>query len=195
MKKHILIPAIIIAALGYQGISLTEQVADLQTEVQAVQEENAYLQECVVAYEEAASQNYYEVPLTDSVQRHIYAASHHYNIDPRLVLAVIDVESSFDAAAISSTNDYGLMQINKCNHEKLSQTLGVDNFLDPYQNIEAGTYMLSNYLHKHKDPHKALMAYNMGEGGAGKHWAKGKTTSSYSETVLSKYNEYIGTTY
>jgi len=36
-----------------------------------------------------------------------------FNIDRRLVRAIIKVESNWDNSAVSNTNDYGLMQINK----------------------------------------------------------------------------------
>jgi len=35
-----------------------------------------------------------------------------FNIDRRLVRAIIKVESKWDNSAVSNTNDYGLMQIN-----------------------------------------------------------------------------------
>lgn len=40
------------------------------------------------------------------------------------------------------------MQINQCNHEWLSSTLGVSNFLDPMENILCGIYIISGHLEK-----------------------------------------------
>ena len=36
-----------------------------------------------------------------------------------LGIAMAEIETHFDADAVSSTSDYGLMQINKCNHDWL----------------------------------------------------------------------------
>ena len=99
-----------------------------------------------------------------------------------LVLALIYHESGYNALLISSTNDYGLMQINKCNHKWLKETLGITDFLDPYQSIDAGVYMISGYFDKYDSAEQALVCYNMGEGSALK---KGITSSKYSRGVFS----------
>lgn len=81
-----------------------------------------------------------------------------------LMIALMWHESNFNINEISKTNDYGLCQINKCNHSWLKKTLDIDpDFLNPYTSIECGTYMLSTYLHKYPDIHTALVAYNKGE--------------------------------
>ncbi len=92
-------------------------------------------------------------------------------------------ESEFVPTIISKTNDYGLMQINKINHKWLSDKLEIIDFLDEEQNIHAGVFMLSLYLHKYGDIDKVLMAYNMGENGAKKSWAAGTYTTNYTRTT------------
>lgn len=103
-----------------------------------------------------------------------------------LVLAIMWHESNFDPAAISITDDYGIMQINQINHSSLSKALGVTNFLDAKQNIKAGVYLLSNLLHKYGTESAALMAYNLGESGAAALWKTGIYSTSYSNSVLEK---------
>ena len=67
-----------------------------------------------------------------------------YGVPYALVLAIAEVETHFDPDAVSPTHDYGLMQINQCNHEWL-QGLGMDP-LTHAGNIEAGLYLISDYL-------------------------------------------------
>ena len=97
-----------------------------------------------------------------------------------LFIAQMYHESGFQTDIVSGTNDYGLMQINKCNHDWLSKKLGKSNFLDPYTSIEAGVYILSDYLKKYDDVQTALVCYNMGESAI----QKGIYSTKYSRGVL-----------
>ena len=109
-----------------------------------------------------------------------------YNVEKYYTLFIAQMyhESTFRINLISGTNDYGLMQINKCNHKWLGELLGNNDFLDPYNNIEAGVYMLSSYLHKYNDVEKALVCYNRGESAV----KKGTYSTSYSKGVLEDMN-------
>lgn len=147
-------------------------------------------QEPVMLVEEPAEQEeegpeIYNIPLDDTLQRHTYNLCVDYEIEEYypLVLAVMWRESEFVPTLISKTNDYGLMQINKINHKWLSDKLGITDFLDEEQNIHAGVFMLSLYLHKYEDIDKALMAYNMGENGAKKRWDAGIYSTNYTRTT------------
>ena len=84
---------------------------------------------------------YFDVPLSEELQDYIREKCSEYEVPMELVIALIDKESSFRSDVVSTTNDYGFMQINQCNHEWLSSTLGVSNFLDPKENILCGIYM------------------------------------------------------
>ena len=97
-----------------------------------------------------------------------------------LFIAQMYHESGFQTDIVSGTNDYGLMQINKCNHDWLSKKLGKSNFLNPYTSIEAGVYILSDYLKKYDDVQTALVCYNMGESAI----QKGIYSTKYSRGVL-----------
>ena len=131
--------------------------------------------------------NNYESTLDVELQDYLYETCKKYGVEDHyeLLLAQMYNESSFNPNAISSTNDYGLMQINVCNHAWLSGELGVTNFLDPYQNIDCGVYMMSDFLHKYSEE-TALVAYNMGEGKV----RQGITSSGYSDKVLG-YKEML----
>lgn len=130
----------------------------------------------------------YNIPLSEEMQQYIYNKCAEYGIvdNYELVLAMIWNESNFNANAISSTDDYGLMQINKCNHKWLSKKLGINNFLDPKQNVDAGIYMLSGVLHKYGNVDLALMAYNRGEASAESLWKKGVRTNNYTRNTQVK---------
>lgn len=129
-------------------------------------------------------------PLDDATQQMILDKSEEYGVDFTLTMGLIHTESGFQSDVVSSTGDYGLMQINKINHEWLSEELGINDFLDPEQNVTAGLYILSTLSDKYDDPAQVLMAYNMGEAGARKLWNQGIYTSNYAEKVLQQKDVY-----
>lgn len=127
-----------------------------------------------------------DVAMDVELQEFIYCLSYGYNLDFPFIMGLIQQESGFQTEVVSSTNDYGLMQINSCNHEWLTEQLGVTDFQDPYQNARSGLYILRKLFEKHEDPAKVLMAYNMGETGAKRLWDKGVFETNYSKEVLEK---------
>lgn len=130
--------------------------------------------------------NGYKSYLDSSYQNHLYAMCIKYNVEKYYTLFIAQMyhESTFQTNIVSKTNDYGLMQINKCNHQWLGRKLGNYDFLDPYNNIEAGIYMMSDFLHKYNDVEKALVCYNRGESAV----KKGIYSTSYSKGVLEDMN-------
>lgn len=129
-------------------------------------------------------------PLDDKTQQMILDKSEEHGVDFTMTMGVIYTESRFKPDVISSGGDYGLMQINKINHEWLSEELGITNFLDPEQNVTAGLHILSTLSDKYDNPAQVLMAYNMGERGAKKLWDQGIYTSDYAEKVLQQQEIY-----
>lgn len=131
----------------------------------------------------------YDIPLTRELQEYTFTLCEESNLDYEMVLAMMDQESDYREKVISKTSDYGIMQINKVNHEWLEEELGIEDFLDAKQNILAGIRMLSELTEKYEDPHQALMAYNCGEAGAKRLWDKGETTSEYSRSIMARAEE------
>jgi hypothetical protein len=131
-----------------------------------------------------------EVGLDEELQEFIYCLSYGYNIDFPFVMGLIQTESTFNSEVVSSTNDYGLMQINTVNHEWLQEKLGITDFLDPYQNTRSGIYILRNLFEKYEDPAKVLMAYNLGETGARKLWNKGIYETDYTNKVFKNIEQF-----
>lgn len=134
---------------------------------------------------------YFDIPLSKELQDYIRNLCDEYGVPIELVIAIIDVESTFRADVVSKTNDYGLMQINKCNHEWLTDKLGITDFLDPYQNIKSGIHILSGHLEvTNGDIELALMRYNNGASGAKKLWNKGIYSTAYTQKVMTAYESY-----
>ncbi len=111
-----------------------------------------------------------------------------YDVPYALALAVAEVESHFDPDAKSSTNDYGLMQINAVNFDWL-RDLGMDP-LTPEGNIESGVYILAQNFQAYGDPELALMAYNNGPGGAKMLWDRGIYQTAYSQKVMAAFAKW-----
>ncbi|WCK56985.1 transglycosylase SLT domain-containing protein (plasmid) [Aneurinibacillus sp. Ricciae_BoGa-3] len=112
------------------------------------------------------------VPMPREQQAFLYDKVKARGLDLKDTLAVILHESGFNQNQISSTNDYGYFQINIVNHADLASELGTPNApLDPYVNIEWGTYMLSQLYQLYK--------------------SQGLTGQALKDAVWSSYNKGI----
>ncbi len=139
---------------------------------------------------EIAEIHYYDVPLSESLQRYLYELCADEQVPVSLILAMIEHESGFNQEIISSTDDYGLMQLNAVNLEWLEEDYRCDDMLNPYQNLFCGVKIISSYITKYEDYGKALMAYNMGEYGAKKAWENGIDSTDYSTHILGLWQYY-----
>lgn len=89
----------------------------------------------------------------------VHRESHISNLEPALVLALIEVESSFDRYAISRSGAQGLMQV--MSFWKLELGRPEDNLIETQTNLRYGTTILSYYLERAKgDTTEALARYN-----------------------------------
>lgn len=89
-----------------------------------------------------------------------------HGVSPELVKAVVTVESSFDARAVSSKGARGLMQL----MPSTAQQLGVDDAYDPRGNLDGGIRHLRDLLDRYDgDTRLALAAYNAGEEAVRRH--------------------------
>ena len=191
-----------VSSLRADVASMTQQYETLAAEHETLTAEHEKVKQKLAGYTEPVGDivpapPIYNVPLSADIQTYLYTKCVDYDITKyyETILAQIWKESNFNPKAISPTNDYGLMQINECMHATLRDKLGIVDFLEPYQSIDAGTYMMSNLIHTYGDIHKALMAYNFGPGGASAHWKKGTYTSSYSRDIVDKRDIIVSGNY
>jgi soluble lytic murein transglycosylase-like protein len=109
------------------------------------------------------------LPLTSRTQVHlapyptlhlIHELARKHNIEPRLVQAIIRVESNFNPRAVSRAGAQGLMQLMPTTVKRYH----VEDPFDPRANIEGGLRYLK-YLLRHfpGDIRRVLAAYNAGE--------------------------------
>lgn len=127
--------------------------------------------------------NGYPAHLDDNLQDWVYQMCNEYNIPgyEKLIMSKLYCESSYRTNLIhtntNGTKDYGIAQINSSNHARLRRELGINDFLDPYQSIRAGVYMMSECLADNGyNESSALAAYNTGRNGLG--------STKYSRRVL-----------
>jgi soluble lytic murein transglycosylase-like protein len=83
-----------------------------------------------------------------------------HEVDESLVLAMIEVESRYDAFAVSPRGAMGLMQL----MPRTAARFSVTNAFDPVQNMEGGVRYLKELLRRYGGQVRlALAAYNAGE--------------------------------
>ncbi|NND81981.1 MAG: transglycosylase SLT domain-containing protein [Gammaproteobacteria bacterium] len=88
----------------------------------------------------------------------VFAEAQRAGLDPQLVLAVIDVESTFNRHAKSSAGAQGLMQVMPFWKEVYGQQS--DDLFNPLVSLRYGCTILRHYIDRYKNQHRALAAYN-----------------------------------
>lgn len=109
---------------------------------------------------------------THRYERLIVRACRKYDVDPRLITAVIWTESRFKADAVGKAGELGLMQVMEPAGREWAQAVNYKDFsremlADPRINIEAGCWYLGRaiafWAQHDPDPYPyALAEYNAG---------------------------------
>lgn len=97
----------------------------------------------------------------------IYEESIRYNHDPKFILALIAIESSFKNRSVSKKGAMGLMQLMPYVAESIAQELGIEwqgesTLFNPLLNLRMGVHYLSQLILHFDDLRIALVAYNYG---------------------------------
>jgi hypothetical protein len=131
-------------------------------------------------------------PIPPELQRMVSDASQRRGLDPRLVSALVHVESRYQVQARSPKGALGLMQIMPATGARYGVGAGRD-LLDPAVNIDVGTRYLRD-LHSMFDGRidLVLAAYNAGEGAVrryGNRIPPYPETQDYVQKILGLYRE------
>ncbi len=119
-----------------------------------------------------------------------HSAAERHRVDHRLVESLVEMESGFDASAVSSKGAMGLMQL----MPDLARQYGVVDPFDPRQNLDAGVKHLRSLLEKYRtDVSRALAAYNAGEGAVARYGGVPpyRETQDYVRRVLYRYRQRV----
>ena len=157
--------------------------------------DNIILTDTLVRYSNESSGFKYnpDIPLSEDIQKYAYNKCQESGIDYSIFLGLMRKESSFNSEAVSKTNDYGLCQINKSNHNWMREVFGSDwDPMNPYDSIDASIFMLSEYTKDYNcdNYHVLLMNYNMGHGNAVECFNSGIYSSKYSRAIMEYAKEY-----
>ncbi len=116
------------------------------------------------------------------------------DLDPALVLAVIQVESGGYYLATSHVGALGLMQLLPTTAEEIAHKLdldwrGPDSLFDPVLNVMLGTAYIKRLADRYGDVSTALAAYNWGPGRIDRRIRKGSGVPSiYIERVMKAFD-------
>lgn len=102
-----------------------------------------------------------------TISRIVYEESIHHELDYRLILALMKIESNFKYKAVSSMGARGLLQVKPSVAKFIARDAGIKwdghkTLDEPDSNIKIGTYFFSQLLKDFKNIDLALKAYNMG---------------------------------
>ncbi|MEB3028292.1 dephospho-CoA kinase [Parvimonas micra] len=126
----------------------------------------------------------YPINYIEEIQKY----SNEYGVDPKVVLAIMRVESNFESDAVSKVNAKGLMQVLPDTAKHVAKLLNVNvnsvDLNDPETNVKFGTYYLKYLMQNFSNMDTVYAAYNGGIGNVNT-WLK---DSKYSNDGVSLYN-------
>ena len=116
----------------------------------------------------------------------VHAVSSEHGVDPRLIDALVVIESGYDPSAVSRKGAMGLMQL----MPETAKRLNVDDPFNPAENVRGGVREFSRLVRRYSgNLQLALAAYNAGEGAVSRYRGVPPypETRSYVAKILSLY--------
>lgn len=100
----------------------------------------------------------------DEYQEMVLQAAEKHRIDPRLLAAIVTVETKWNPATVGLAGEKGLMQILPATGDWLARKEGLQEYdlADSATNLDLGALYLSILLEQHGTVEKALAVYNGG---------------------------------
>jgi soluble lytic murein transglycosylase-like protein len=130
----------------------------------------------------------------ENVARTVVREARRHDLDPALVLAVIQVESGGYYHAISHVGAMGLMQLLPATAKEMADSLGLEwhgpeSLFDPVMNVRLGTAYIKRLADRFGDVSTALAAYNWGPTRIDQRIRKGTGVPSiYIERVMKAFD-------
>lgn len=136
----------------------------------------------------AAAKVHSSAPAPDrsDLRQMVVRVSEERGLDPKLVDALVRVESDYDPRAVSRRGAMGLMQL----MPETARRLSVEDPFDPEDNVRGGTRELSRLVERYAgNLQLALAAYNAGEGAVAQYQGVPpySETRTYVSRILSLY--------
>jgi soluble lytic murein transglycosylase len=158
--KHPSISIILISVLILTMFTVMRAFSD------EIRKSDQYIKEKIVDYLKAKKVRADDDKLKTIADR-VYEESREYDVDYRLILAVMKVESNFRSDAVSRRGARGLLQITPGLARHVSKDLGVPvkeskALHEPEKNIKIGVNHISGLLDKFENLKTVLHAYNVG---------------------------------
>jgi len=167
---------------------ISESMPELAEKLEELPEEEIDFYELAPEYNEDLEYPILDILLPEDLQIFTQEKCKEYDVDYRLILALMDTESSFrddigSEKVLGGTEGgaryYGYMQLSAANCES-----ALKDGIDPHTrtgNIEAGIRYFSLLLHQHdSDPEKAIAAYK----------GTSNTESKAVKNVMNKWDTY-----
>jgi LysM repeat protein len=123
------------------------------------------------------------VPSRAEVKTMIVATAKRHGVDPKLMLALAQMESGWNQRMVSPANAIGVMQVIPSSGQWASELVGRKlNLLDTQDNITAGTVIMRALLRAAADEDQAIAGYYQGLAGVQKNGMY-EDTKHYVKTI------------
>ena len=188
MKKRVSISLITISLLSFILVSVTPGLV-FSGPAKTEDPEQDVIVEKTVQYLKDRGVNASDDRIK-TIAKSVYEESARYDLDYRLILAVMKVESNYKNEAVSNRGARGLLQVKPALARHIAQDVGVqvknENCLhEPEKNIKIGVGYLSKLVSMFENLSAALHAYNAGPAKV-KKTAEPHTTA-FTRTVMREY--------